>query len=148
MAEYLAKSEDLTAVADAIRAKGGTDAQLTFPDGMVDAINAIETGSGATDVTDSIVSVAFSATDASMALAGFSEIVPEDAKIAIFHFQGDLSNAPNNYCLLATLPKAYINNQMLYCRKRDGAYQLLANSANTYDLVVNAGDTYRMVVIR
>ena len=35
MAEYLAKSEDLTAVADAIRAKGGTDAQLTFPGGFV-----------------------------------------------------------------------------------------------------------------
>ena len=44
MAEYLAKSEDLTAVADAIRAKGGTDAQLTFPDGMVEAINALAIG--------------------------------------------------------------------------------------------------------
>ena len=44
MAEYLAKSEDLTAVADAIRAKGGTDAQLTFPDGFVGAVQAITTG--------------------------------------------------------------------------------------------------------
>lgn len=46
MAEYLAKSEDLTAVADAIRAKGGTDAQLTFPDGFVGAVQAIATGGG------------------------------------------------------------------------------------------------------
>ena len=46
MAEYLAKSEDLTAVADAIRAKGGTDAQLTFPDGFVSAVQAITTGGG------------------------------------------------------------------------------------------------------
>lgn len=44
--EYIAKSEDLTAVADAIRAKGGTDAQLTFPDGFVGAVQAIATGGG------------------------------------------------------------------------------------------------------
>lgn len=44
MTEYLAKSEELTAVADAIRAKGGTDAQLTFPDGFVGAVQAIATG--------------------------------------------------------------------------------------------------------
>ena len=52
MAEYLAKSEDLTAVADAIRAKGGTDAQLTFPGGFVGAVQAISTG---TTITDGIV---------------------------------------------------------------------------------------------
>lgn len=52
MAEYLARSEDLTAVADAIRAKGGTDAQLTFPDGFVGAVQAIPTG---TTITDGIV---------------------------------------------------------------------------------------------
>lgn len=39
--EYLTKSEDLTAVADAIRAKGGTDAQLAFPSGFVLAVQAI-----------------------------------------------------------------------------------------------------------
>ena len=52
MAEYLAKSEDLTAVADAIRAKGGTDAQLTFPSGFVGAVQAISAG---TTITDGIV---------------------------------------------------------------------------------------------
>lgn len=50
--EYLAKSEDLTAVADAIRAKGGTDAQLTFPGGFVGAVQAIPAG---TTITDGIV---------------------------------------------------------------------------------------------
>ncbi len=33
---------DLTAVADAIRTKGGTSAQLAFPDGFVSAVQAIE----------------------------------------------------------------------------------------------------------
>ena len=36
---------DLTSVADAIRAKGGTSAGLAFPAGFVNAISAISTGS-------------------------------------------------------------------------------------------------------
>lgn len=44
MAEYLTNTADLTAVADAIRAKGGTASQLVYPSGFVSAIQAIETG--------------------------------------------------------------------------------------------------------
>lgn len=44
MAEYLTNTTDLTAVADAIRVKGGTSAQLVFPSGFVSAIQAIQTG--------------------------------------------------------------------------------------------------------
>lgn len=46
MANYLVTDTDLTAVADAIREKGGTSAGLEFPDGFVDAVEAIETGGG------------------------------------------------------------------------------------------------------
>lgn len=46
MAEYLTNTADLTAVANAIRAKGGTSDPLVYPDGFVTAIQAIETGSG------------------------------------------------------------------------------------------------------
>jgi hypothetical protein len=46
MANYLTTDTDLTAVADAIREKGGTSAPLAFPQGFVDAIDAIETGGG------------------------------------------------------------------------------------------------------
>ena len=49
MAEYLTNTTDLTKVASAIRAKGGTSAQLIYPDGFVSAINAIETGGGGAD---------------------------------------------------------------------------------------------------
>lgn len=41
----MALTDKLTAIADAIRSKGGTTGQLTLT-GMVDAINAIQTGSG------------------------------------------------------------------------------------------------------
>ncbi len=46
MANYIATTEELTAVADAIRAKGGTSEQLVFPEGFVSAIGALETGGG------------------------------------------------------------------------------------------------------
>lgn len=42
MSEYLTNTTDLTAVADAIRAKGGTSAPLAYPSGFVSAIQAIK----------------------------------------------------------------------------------------------------------
>ena len=44
MAEFLTNTTDLTAVANAIREKGGTSEQLACPDGFVAAIRAIQTG--------------------------------------------------------------------------------------------------------
>ena len=44
--EYLVNSDDLMAVADAIRVKGGTSEALVFPSGFVSAVQAIQAGSG------------------------------------------------------------------------------------------------------
>lgn len=44
MAEYLVQDIELTAVADAIRAKSGTTDEMVFPDGFVSAVEDIETG--------------------------------------------------------------------------------------------------------
>lgn len=149
----MALTDKLTAIADAIRAKGGTTDLLTL-DGMVEAINAIETGSGATDVTDSIVSVAFSATNALNTYTGFNGILPEDAKIAILLWQGDKSNAVDNQCLFTVLQRVYINvsnvyaGVMMYCRWKNSKYDFQTMSTSSYDLIVNAGDTFRMVVIQ
>ena len=44
--EYLTNDTDLKAVADAIRTKAGSTAQLSFPDGFVTAVNGIQTGGG------------------------------------------------------------------------------------------------------
>ena len=41
---YTTQASSLTAVADAIRTKGGTSADLTYPDGFVSAIANIPTG--------------------------------------------------------------------------------------------------------
>lgn len=44
---YTTTGDELTAVADAIRAKGGTSEQLAYPDGFVSAIGAISGGASA-----------------------------------------------------------------------------------------------------
>lgn len=44
--EYLTTDTDLIKVANAIRAKSGTTAKLSFPDGFVQAINSIPTYTG------------------------------------------------------------------------------------------------------
>ena len=46
MANYLTTDTELTSVANAIRTKGGTVADLTYPAGFVSAINAIPSGGG------------------------------------------------------------------------------------------------------
>ncbi len=52
MAEYLVQGASLTAVADAIREKGGTTAPLSFPDGMAGAIRSIQSGGGNLSAVD------------------------------------------------------------------------------------------------
>ncbi len=46
MADYKVTDTELTSIANAIRTKGGTQAQLEFPTGFVSAIQAIPTGGG------------------------------------------------------------------------------------------------------
>ena len=56
MAEYLTNTTDLTAVADAIRTKGGTSAPLVYPSGFVSAIQSIDTTGGAKPATLTLTS--------------------------------------------------------------------------------------------
>ena len=58
MAEYLTNTTDLTAVANAIRMKGGTSAPLVYPDGFVTAIQSIDTTGGLKPATVTITSSA------------------------------------------------------------------------------------------
>lgn len=46
MADYKVTDTELISIANAIRTKGGTSAQLEFPTGFVSAVNAIPTGGG------------------------------------------------------------------------------------------------------
>ena len=50
---------DLTSVANAIRTKGGTSVQMTFPSGFISAINNIPTGGGGYSCTNLLNGVEF-----------------------------------------------------------------------------------------
>ena len=51
MADYKVTDTELTSIANAIRTKGGTQAQLEFPTGFVSAVQAIPTGGGGGGIT-------------------------------------------------------------------------------------------------
>ena len=70
MAEYLTNTADLTAVADAIRAKGGTVAQLVYPSGFVSAIQAIQTGVTPQLIVTTSAGAAVTATKGSKTVSG------------------------------------------------------------------------------
>ena len=70
MAEYLTNTTDLTAVADAIRAKGGTAAQLVYPSGFVSAIQAIQTGVTPQLIVTTSAGAAVTATKGSKTVSG------------------------------------------------------------------------------
>lgn len=46
MSNYLTTDTELTSIANAIRTKGGTSGQLTYPSGFISAIENIPTGGG------------------------------------------------------------------------------------------------------
>ena len=51
MSYYKVDGADLTAIANKIRSKGGTSAQLAFPDDFEDAVDAIVTPTGTKQIT-------------------------------------------------------------------------------------------------
>ena len=76
--EYITTEVDLKKVANSIRAKGGTSAQLVYPDGFVDAVNAIPTGGSDIPVPVPINMGGTGATDAATARAnlGIGGVTP------------------------------------------------------------------------
>ena len=73
MAEYLTNTADLTAVADAIRTKGGTSAQLVYPAGFVSAIQAIQTGVPLQIVVTTSAGATVTATKGSKTVSGTAD---------------------------------------------------------------------------
>lgn len=61
---------DLTTVADAIRTKGGTDAQLAFPAGFVSAVQAIEGAPDLNIVVTAVKNAAVTATKGTESVSG------------------------------------------------------------------------------
>ena len=87
MANYLVTDTELTSVADAIREKGGTTADLEFPSEFISAIAAISGGNAPVDSGTFTVSGASStATKVKSIEIALSESVPE---IFLVHCKSD-----------------------------------------------------------
>jgi hypothetical protein len=65
VADYKVTDIELTSIANAIRTKGGTQAQLEFPTGFVSAVQAIPTGGGGGDVPSGYSRLAYIESDGS-----------------------------------------------------------------------------------
>ena len=72
MAEYLMDTNDLTKIASAIRAKGGTSDSLVYPDGFVTAIQAIQTGTELQIIVSVASGAVVTATKGSLSVSGTS----------------------------------------------------------------------------
>ena len=71
--EYLTLKSELTSVADAIRTKGGTSAQLVYPAGFVSAIQAIQTGVPLQIVVTTSAGATVTATKGSKTVSGTAD---------------------------------------------------------------------------
>lgn len=118
MADYLTTDTELTSVANAIRTKGGTSAQLTYPAGFVSAIEAIPTGGGVdtVHVTWSPYTTLIYYTSSSMASASGSSI--------------------NDDLPIGSLVIAYVGDEYDYDEPPSTLTKLKSTSGRSYDIIV------------
>lgn len=125
---------DLTAVADAIRTKGGTDAQLVFSSGFVSAVQAIETGGGnGVDVV--MTSTITNAEELRAAIAAGSGVTQ-----FAFAVKSYKNGAPiQNQIVCGACVGVNANAGVRY---RDSKYTTMNGWNAQYDAAVTIGDIY------
>lgn len=130
--EYLVDGADMTTVADAIRAKGGTTAPLSFPEGMASAVRDIPSGECGIDVViTSNVTNAVALGDALASASGSDQFV-----FAVKSYKG--AGPVQNQIIAGA-----VNHNIGGCiRYRDGAYGALGGWNTQNDAGVTIGDVY------
>lgn len=143
---------DLTSVANAIRTKGGTSAQLAFPADFVSAIDAISGGSGGTSgsVDSDYVTIEWEiVTVGSNTISDVPDVIPYLFGLASFSQTGArwkwacVVNKGTWYqnMYICTDITSNFSGGGSYYRYRSGAIQK-QNVASGYDAKVRSGDKY------
>ena len=151
MANYLATDTDLTAVANAIRTKGGTSASLSFPSGFVTAIGNIPGGAmpsgiaeikageyNAETVQTTTVSISHGCSgtpDIIIVWSNYKTVFTPTSKPVNGTFAGGAYNGPNGN-------KYYVYVGVSYEGTDDAATGYVAGLASTdYGQIQNVGST-------
>ena len=114
----------LTSIADAIRSKGGTTDQLTLA-GMVDAINAIQTGSGGIQSASGEYSIAEDVKDLNIDISDIG-FVPDLVVVCLDETGMEYTSAPTKIWYLSYVPdiidmiNAPVNSAFVYNRTNVG----------------------------
>lgn len=132
MAEYLVQGKSITAVADAIRERGGTTDPLSFPAGMAEAVRGIPSGECGIDIV--ITSNVTNALDFGNVLASAS-----GSKQFVFAVKSYKGAGPVPNQIIAGALKSGIGGSIRY---RDGVYATMDGWNKLYDAGVTIGDVY------
>lgn len=157
MSNYIVDGADLTSVANAIRTKGGTSAQLAFPAGFVSAIEAISGGGGDSGTIESdFINLEYAIVTVGVnTVSVATQVIPYLLGLAGF--------ATTNYrCgwFGVVEHSSYVNNQAIcmdgttigqsskkFYRYRNGAASSV-NMGNSYDAVLPVGSKYLISCLR
>lgn len=122
MSNYIATSTELTSVADAIRAKGGTSSSLSFPTGWINAINDISSGPSS---SDAVIRVAIYNGSTVTMVKGNTTLVPtkriladnNQYEVALFIVTSDLFDSVNLWAISSVGDYTYSENILINSNK-------------------------------
>lgn len=142
MSEYVVTDTELESVADAIRTKGGTQADLEFPSGFVTAIDNISGGGSATLISKTITqNGTYDAADDSA--DGYSDVTVNvssgSSLIADWDFKSSLTDSINS--LAATLTGATRDSNGVSITGATNAINFLNRikaNARTYEIKIGS----------
>lgn len=137
MSKYIVESTDLTAIANEIRTKGDTSAQLSFPSGFVDAISQMDSGakyvSGSFTVPNDGIGYYTISLGKTLSKYIFYIEATSASKTEILNSG---LNANKAYMFLGCYPKTEVNNvENAYT----ACYQRVNPSSGAVDMATNSG---------
>ena len=156
--EYAVNQADLTAVADAIRSKGGTTGKLVFPGGFVSAVSAIQTGTGGGVTVQKKEGICTTNSDgmASVSDIGFQpDVLAFDGGLnsnGEYSFAGVLFSEASMESLCLVLPPAdFTKHHYAYLsitRKTSGFEMNAFNMGYDENVTANSNGTFSYVAIK